>query len=98
MRGTRVEFDVQRASQDRESTEDRFAVLEDFCGPHSWGPRKSGTHIRAEVLALGWLASASREPLNLFPAQNGRHEQHIRQNEQPVLGGDGDDELAHGLL
>jgi hypothetical protein len=26
-------------------------MLEDFCGPHPWGPRKSGTHICAEVLA-----------------------------------------------
>jgi hypothetical protein len=22
-----------------------WAVLEDFCGPQTWGPRKSGTHI-----------------------------------------------------
>ena len=25
-------------------------MLEDFCGPQTWGPRKSGTHIRTEVL------------------------------------------------
>jgi hypothetical protein len=37
--------------RDRWSPEEEFGVLKDFCGPRPRGPRKSGTHIRAEVLA-----------------------------------------------
>ena len=33
-------------------------MLEDFCGPQTWGPRKSGTHIRTEVL----VPSPSHDP------------------------------------
>ena len=29
-------------------------MLEDFCGPQTWGPRKSGTHIRTEVRVARW--------------------------------------------